>query len=227
MAIEVRASENKIHAVTVFQANRAEVTRIFTVDLKVCSDVTWVMIQSQTDMLYPTSKAGQNEVDISQLPTVLDQDSIRVDGIGHNAIISDVIYHPPKFNNLDKKHEEAVKDFQRERRALEQQLAVFNKQGQILGKYSETLKGANTPAAKLSEFLYLYAERQGGIDVKMTEINDKITEVDEKIRKEREIWNADTEGKKRAVRITVIVYAEADGTADISLSYCEFHILLI
>jgi predicted RNase H-like nuclease (RuvC/YqgF family) len=166
-------------------------------------------------------------VDISQLPTVLDQDSIRVDGIGHNAIISDVIYHPPKFNNLDKKHEEAVKDFQRERRVLEQQLAVFNKQGQVLRNYSETLKGADTPAAKLSEFLDLYAERQGGIDVKMTEINDKIAEVDEKIRKEREIWNADTEGKKRAVKVTVIVYAEEDGTADISLSYCKFHIPFI
>jgi predicted RNase H-like nuclease (RuvC/YqgF family) len=155
----------------------------------------------------------------------LDEDSIRVDGLGHNAIISDVIYHPPKSNDSDKKHEEAVKELQRERKALEQQLSVLNKQAEILQKYSETLKGADTTGSNLSEFLDLYAERQGGIDVKTTEVNDKITEVDEKIKKEREIWSADTEGKKRAVRITVIVYAEEDGTADISLTYRECIIL--
>ncbi|CAG8709853.1 9308_t:CDS:2, partial [Acaulospora colombiana] len=199
MTIELRATQSKVHSVTVFQADRAEVTRLFTVDLK----------------------AGQNEVDISQLPTVLDEDSIRVDGIGHNAIISDVIYHPPKSNDSDKKHEEAVKELQRERKALEQQLEVFNKQAEILQKYSDTLKGADTTGAQLNEFLDLYAERQSGIDVKSTEINDKIAEVDKKIKREREIWDADTEGKKRAVRITVIVYAEEDGTAEISLTYRE------
>ncbi|CAG8762203.1 17392_t:CDS:2, partial [Acaulospora colombiana] len=160
-----------------------------------------------------------NEVDISQLPTVLDEDSIRVDGIGHNAIISDVIYHPPKSNDSDKKHEEAVKELQRERTALEQQLKVLNKQAEILQKYSDTLKGADTPGIQLNEFLDLYAERQSGIDKKTTEINDKIGEVDDKVKKEKEIWDADTEGKKRAVRVTVVVYAEEDGTADICLTY--------
>lgn len=36
-------------------------------------------------------KQGQNEVQIKNLPLCLDQDSIRVDGIG-NAVIFDVIY---------------------------------------------------------------------------------------------------------------------------------------
>ena len=36
-------------------------------------------------------KKGQNEVEVKNLPTVLDQDSIRVDGIG-SAVIFDVIY---------------------------------------------------------------------------------------------------------------------------------------
>ena len=36
-------------------------------------------------------KEGQNEVDIRNLPSVLDPDSIRVDGIG-KAVIFDVIY---------------------------------------------------------------------------------------------------------------------------------------
>ncbi|KAG8840819.1 hypothetical protein FRB91_005636, partial [Serendipita sp. 411] len=88
--VELKATESKVHAVTVFQADRAEVVRLFKVDLK----------------------SGQNEVDISQLPTVLDEDSIRVDGVGGNAIISDVIYHPPTSSDSDRKHEEAVKELQ-------------------------------------------------------------------------------------------------------------------
>jgi hypothetical protein len=33
--IELKATENKVHSVTVFQADRAEVVRYFNVDLKV------------------------------------------------------------------------------------------------------------------------------------------------------------------------------------------------
>ncbi|KAG8839778.1 hypothetical protein FRB91_006797, partial [Serendipita sp. 411] len=116
--IELKATQSKVHAVTVFQADRAEVSRLFKIDLK----------------------SGQNEVEISQLPTVLDEDSIRVDGVGGNAIISDVIYHPPTSNDSDKKHEEAVKEMQKEKSILEQELAVYKKQEEVLINYSQTLK---------------------------------------------------------------------------------------
>lgn len=36
-------------------------------------------------------KKGQNEVDVKNLPSVLDGDSIRVDGIG-KAVVFDVVY---------------------------------------------------------------------------------------------------------------------------------------
>ncbi|KAG8796900.1 hypothetical protein FRC17_007916 [Serendipita sp. 399] len=196
--IELKATQSKVHAVTVFQADRAEVVRIFKVDLK----------------------SGQNEVDISQLPTVLDEDSIRVDGVG-SAVISDVIYHPPTSNDSDKKHEEAVKELQKERSILEQELAIYKKQEGILQSYSETLKGADTDGHKLSEFLDVYAKRQSAIDEKVRELNAKVEEIDEKIKKEGELWSADKEGKKRATRVTVIVYAEEEGEAEIRLTYSK------
>jgi hypothetical protein len=132
-----------------------------------------------------------------------------------------VIYHPPTSNDSDKKHELAVKELQKIKSALEQQLAIFKKQASILETYSTTLKGADTNGGQLSDFLDIYAKRQGSIDVKTTELEDKIAEVDEKIKAEREVWSADDEGKKRAVRITVVVVAEEDGTAKISLTYRE------
>jgi hypothetical protein len=166
-------------------------------------------------------------VEISQLPTVLDENSIRVDGIGHNAIITDVIYHPPAFNDAELKHQEAVKELQKEKKALEQQLSVYNKQAEILEKYAETLKGADTTGTKLGEFLDLYAERKGVIDIKTTELNDKIGEVDVKMKREEEIWNTHTEGKKRAVKITVIVRSDEEGTSEIYLRYGEYFLLSI
>ncbi|KAG8776576.1 hypothetical protein FRC16_004480, partial [Serendipita sp. 398] len=117
------------------------------------------------------------------------------------------------------KHEEAVKEMQKEKSILEQELAVYKKQEEVLINYSQTLKGADTTGQKLEEFLDIYSKRQGGIDQKARELRSKIEEVDEKIRKEREVWSADTEGKKRAVRVTVVVYAENDGEAEICLTY--------
>jgi hypothetical protein len=156
---------------------------------------------------------------------VLDEDSIRVDGIGGNAIISDVIYHPPTSNDSDKKHEQAVKELQRNKKALEQELAVYQKQVSILEAYAGTLKGEDTDGNKLEAFLDIYAERQTTIDLKTTELSEQITAVDKQIIAEKEVWSVDNEGKKRAARVTIIVYAEEDGTAEISLTYREFYVL--
>jgi len=158
-------------------------------------------------------------VDISQLPTVLDEDSIRVEGIGGNAIISDVIYHPPKSNDSEKKHELAVKGLQKSKAALEQELEICKKQASILERYAGTLKGADTSGTKMNEFLDIYGERQASINLRSTELSEQIQAVEDQIKAEREIWNADDESKKRAVRITVVVYAEEDGPAEIRLTY--------
>jgi hypothetical protein len=161
-------------------------------------------------------------VNISQLPIVLDQNSIRVDGIGHNAIINDVIYHPPTFHDAQLKHEEAVKELQKEKKALEQQRSMYYKQAEILESYSKTLKGADTTSAKLAEFLDLYAERKGVLDAKTTELNDRIGEVDVKMQRAGWAWNIHNGGIKRAIRITVIVRADEEGTAEVYLRYGEY-----
>jgi len=134
-------------------------------------------------------------------------------------VISDVIYHPPESDDSDKKHELAVKDLQKNKAALEQQLQICTKQASILEAYAGTLKGADTEGSKMNEFLDIYAERQASINARSNVLNEQIQAVQEAIKGEREIWNADDESKKRAVRITVVVYAEQDGPAELSLTY--------
>jgi chaperonin cofactor prefoldin len=130
-----------------------------------------------------------------------------------------VVYHPPTSNDSDKKHQKAVEELQKQKEELERKLAVFKRQESILDTYSGTLKGADTAASKLNEFLDIYAARQSTIDEKKTELSDQITAINEDITQERKVWSADNEGKKRAVRITVVVVAEDDGPAEISVTY--------
>ncbi|CCA74226.1 hypothetical protein PIIN_08179 [Serendipita indica DSM 11827] len=179
-SIELKASQFKVHSVTVFQADRAEVSRMFDVQLK----------------------EGQNEIDISQLPTVLDEDSIRVDGIGEGAIISDVIYHPPA-----------------QRQRSSRSSASTGHKKAIMAKYSDTLKSADTTSIQLGEFLDLYSEKQTAINQKISLLQEKIEGKEDEISEQRKIQLIDSEGKKRAVRITILVHAAKDGAAKICLKY--------
>ena len=84
--VEYDANKNGVDSVTVFQTNRAEV---------------WIFIMERTYTDHDESKVrrkievvlrnGQKDVEIKNLPTFLEEDSIRVDGIG-NATIFDFIY---------------------------------------------------------------------------------------------------------------------------------------
>jgi len=160
-------------------------------------------------------------VEISQLPNVLDQDSIRVDGVGGKAVIADVVYHPPTSDDSEKRqaYTLAVKELHKNKAALQQQLQICKKQADILQTYAETLKGADTTGTTMNEFLDIYAERLASIDAKSTNLSEQIQEVDKSIAREMEVWNADAKSRKRAVRITIIVYAEEAGPAEISLTY--------
>lgn len=151
----------------------------------------------------------------------MDEDSIRVDGIGGSAVIADVIYHPPTSNDSDKKHEEAVKELQKKRDALQKKLEILQQQEKILGTYSDTLSGKDTTGEKLDDFLEIFAKRQNTINEGSTDLQEQLELVDKQIADEREVWSADNEGKKRAVRITVVVNAESDGVAELSLIYRE------
>src|ERR1700761_2932884 len=85
--ISYDAADHPVHTVTVFQVNRADVC--FSMALISMRDLlNSPQINRRIEL---ELKKGPNEVEVKNLPTVLDQDSIRVDGIG-SAVIFDVIY---------------------------------------------------------------------------------------------------------------------------------------
>lgn len=85
--VEYDANENGVDAVTVFQADRAEASSNISSSHATSSNTS---LQVRRRMKVEL-KDGQNNLEIKNLPTCLQEDSIRVDGIG-NTTIFDVIY---------------------------------------------------------------------------------------------------------------------------------------
>ena len=166
------------------------------------------------------TQQGTNEVEITQLPSSLEQDSIRVDGIG-NAIISDVIYHPPSSSQSNEQHTEGLKQLGTKKKILQDEKETLEKQEQMLERYSDSVSVKDTDASCLQTFLGVYQKRKAAINIALRETGDKVQQVDDEITEENKRHNKDEESKIRATRITIVVTANVDSPAELSVIYCQ------
>ncbi|KAG9037268.1 hypothetical protein FRB95_006211 [Tulasnella sp. JGI-2019a] len=197
--IHIDSTKTPVNAVTVFRTDRAEVQRLFSVDLK----------------------AGQNEVNLKGLPNQIDEDSIRVEGLG-NAVIFDVIYKPPPPTLAPKAQDEsqtALRSAKKRLAKLESEKQIFEDKAGFLDKYAKTLNAEKTDGADLDKFLTLYETEKGRINDKLVEVEELITAAEKDVQEEEEKLSIDDVGKKRMMGVTVIVIADTDGKAELSLSY--------
>jgi hypothetical protein len=88
--VKYDATQHSVDSATVFQADRAEVSIMRTRPSHCESKLIRVRSQITRKIKVPL-KNGENDVEVRNLPTCLDEGSIRVDGIG-NAVIFDVVY---------------------------------------------------------------------------------------------------------------------------------------
>lgn len=89
----------------------------------------------------------------------------------------------------------------------------------FLDAYSKTLSADKTDGGDLEKFLDLYATEKGRINEKLTEVEDSIAAATKEVNEEQAKLYMDQIGQKRMVSVTVVVLAEADGQAELSLSY--------
>ncbi|EJD47245.1 hypothetical protein AURDEDRAFT_113507, partial [Auricularia subglabra TFB-10046 SS5] len=193
--VDYDATAHNVRAVTVFQVDRAEVNRRIEVKLK----------------------AGQNEVAVSHLPSCLDQDSIRVDGLGA-ATIFDVIYIPPSPTNRSE-HNDKLQQLYKQRADLAAERNVLEREIEILDQYAGSLNAKDANAGQLGDFLVFYAEKKTALNRSLAVLDEKTNALDKEIRAEQTTSQADLESEKRGVKVTIIVLAEDDGAAELSLSY--------
>ena len=90
----------------------------------------------------------------------------------------------------------------------------------MMQEYSKTLTGKDTTADQFESFLEVYSRRQSHLDEQRRRLERDIKILEKEILEVRVKVNADEESlKKRSARITIVVLAQGDGTAELSLVY--------
>lgn len=144
------------------------------------------------------------------------EDSIRAEGCAH-ATIFDVIYKPPAYvHRLD--GPEITKLYE-ERNVLTAKLARSNAQSKVLTTYSESLTAGSATPESLQEFLRIYDAAKSKLYDERAETNQKIKELDSNVQALRNAANVGDASKNRRAQITIVVFADRDGQAEITLSY--------
>ncbi|KAF8685733.1 hypothetical protein RHS04_00469 [Rhizoctonia solani] len=195
--IIVNAAEQDefIDAVSVFQSNRAEVKRRVILDLK----------------------KGQNHVHVERLPSCLNGDSIRVDGTG-SAVIFDVVYHAPPYGRFNPS-DESVTNAQRALEALQKERDIARQQSEFLGSYGKTLDSKSVSIGDVERFLDMFGPRQMAVEKRIRELDLQVENAEQELNAARSKVYADRQGEKRGTRVTVTVLAEADGKAELMMTY--------
>ncbi|KAJ7100439.1 hypothetical protein C8R44DRAFT_716544 [Mycena epipterygia] len=194
-AIELQsATDSKIIAVSLY-STRAEVTRLYKFAVK----------------------TGQNQVNISGLPNVLESESLRVEGRGA-ATIHDVTVSTargehtptssPKLDELLKKREKTNNALTRCGKALAS-----------LEQYLGSLAVQHLEVSKLENVLENYESTGERLDAKKSELTDELQVLDAQIAVERSEIAVPQENNKLRTKAAIGVFAQAAGNVEIALIY--------
>ncbi|TFK31126.1 hypothetical protein BDQ12DRAFT_307927, partial [Crucibulum laeve] len=162
-------------------------------------------------------KTGQNQVNISGLPNVLDQDSFRVEGRGaatiHDVTVSTIpqLEKPassPKLKELERQRERITKALERAKKALES-----------LQTYLNTLNVQHLDVTGLKKVVDNYDATGEQLDDKVSELEAKIQELNEQINAEKLKLDGPTGNEKLNLKAVIGVFADSEGEVEIALIY--------
>ncbi|KAJ8519108.1 hypothetical protein ONZ45_g3933 [Pleurotus djamor] len=195
--IELVTSEtSKIEKVSLY-SGRAEVTRVYQLEVK----------------------TGQNQVKISGLPNVLDNDSLRVEGRGKATIQGvTVAFKTPSRPETTSETLEALQD---SKRVTEKAISRCKKAISSLEVYLSSLKATATPGLAAWEVLDGFEQYGEKLDSRSTKLQSELQKINEDIEKEEKLLAlgnkaVDTRLCKAA---TVDLFADVEGPVTLVLIY--------
>ncbi|KAG9035842.1 hypothetical protein FRB95_010436 [Tulasnella sp. JGI-2019a] len=192
--IEVDSTKTPIEAVCIY-LDRADVHRSYSVELK----------------------AGQNEVHLKNLSNRLDEDSIRVEGL-NNATIFDVIYKSPR-SATPVDQDPDLRTAKKRLSALQSEETVLKDQTRFLNEYAKTLGADKAMGMELDQFLKLYGDEKKRINGALTDLTYSLEEARKEVTNAEEQLSQDDQAMKRTASVVLVVLAESDGHAELSLRY--------
>ncbi len=114
---------------------------------------------------------------------------------------------------------QAFKALTKTHKVLRAEKKVLEAQVDTLEDYATTLTADKVDHSKLAAFLPVYEERRRKVYEQLQAIDDKLRETDQAMKKKTEALKTDGASKKRAAKVTVVVYADEEGPAQLSLQY--------
>lgn len=213
ITINAAEQDSRIHSVTVFQSNRAEVKRRVNVELKVGSCGNEAVI---IHLLY--FQQGQNHVHIERLPSLIVEDSIRVEGTG-TAVIFDVVCHAPTQKPSSF---QAVVTANQSLLALQKERSIVQEEFDFLGSYGRSLDSKSVNIDDVQRFLDMYTPRQIAVAKRIQGLDAQIAMAQIELRKAQRQTYTDRQGEKRGTKVTVTVLSETDHNAELTLTYGMF-----
>lgn len=201
MSIRILASDFPVKSATIYKSSKAEVVRIFPLELKV----------------------GHNTVEIRGLPSTIDTHSVRVSGLG-DARLFDVVC---KLRNnksttcASDSLAETIRTLKAKKSVLESEKKVREHEADILVQYAKSLTGEFVAPVQMSQFLQSFVEQGRKNTEAVSSIDEKITEIDRLLEIE-----ADKSSLKKGTltgEVHVVVGATAPESIQMQITYIVDH----
>ncbi|KAJ7268031.1 hypothetical protein C8J57DRAFT_1067701 [Mycena rebaudengoi] len=187
-------ADSKIIGVSLY-SSRAEITRLYKFEVK----------------------TGQNQVNISGLPNVLEAESLRVEGRGA-ATIHDVTVSSAKGVHIPTTSPELTV-LLRKKDKISSALARCEKSLASLEQYLGSLTVQHLEVSKLENVMDNYDSTGGKLDDKKAELTEQLKAIDIEITLERARIAVPHENDKLRVKAAINVFAQAAGNVEIALIY--------
>ncbi|KAI0763312.1 hypothetical protein BD413DRAFT_720002 [Trametes elegans] len=200
--ITLNTSALALKSATIFQSSTAELTRLFTVDLK----------------------SGNNIIEITGISDGVDPDSPRITAAGANVRVRDVVclwrkpFDMPRSMFLDGSSE-ASRAVAAECRALQAERGILQQEASLLDESAKLVTSSGKDESGsgqmyLLDFLSRFAERKLSITKDIQILDEKIAEA------EKKTWLLNSKRKgEAAVAVKVTVLANSDCQAELKLTY--------
>ncbi|PPQ76385.1 hypothetical protein CVT24_007939 [Panaeolus cyanescens] len=186
------APEHPIKSVTIFKSRKAEVVRVFQLDFK----------------------KGQNKLEITQLPSVIDSHSVRVSGLKPTCRLFDVVCRVGKASGYD---DGTLRQLKAQRDQLIKERETREKGSQILFQYAQTITGEHVRPEQMSQFVENLVEQNKKSQSAITSLNEQIFNLNLKISKIEE-GNASQMGTAHG-KIDIVIVADDDCSSELKLTY--------
>jgi len=133
--------------------------------------------------------------------------------------VTDASFSGPPSPEVNTDLGESLKKLNTNRAGIYNERQALARQLEIVDEYAKTLDARDADVSKLGTFLDFYVERKRTVNEAIASVDEKLAAIDKDIREAHVAQRSDTESRKRAAKVTIVVLADEDGPAELALSY--------